>query len=133
MVNLVYLCVIKSVVMKTQFIHFDQTLAGITSVIITSAKSFKFNKLFSASNFSTGKLGYYLVPLVKQIIKDNFMGADLEIGILLVFLKDYFSSATNAIRNNAVTNLFKKSKGSERNIAVSVSASEIIYNHPQAA
>ena len=119
--------------MKTQLIHFDQTLSGITSVIITSAKSFKLNKLFSASNFSTDKLGYYLMPLVKQIIKDNFMGADLEIGILLVFLKDYFSSATNAIRNNAVTNLFKKSKGSERNIAVSVSASEIIYNHPQAA
>ncbi len=133
MVNLVYLCVIKSVVMKTQFIHFDQTLSGITSVIITNTKSFKFNKLFSASNFPTGKLGYYLVPLAKQIIKDNFMGADLEIGILLVFLKDYFSSATNAIRNNAVTNLFKKSNGSERNIAVSVSASEIIFNHPQAA
>ena len=132
MVNLVYLCSIKSVVMKTQFIHFDQ-ISGITSAIITSARSFKLNKLFSASNFSTGKLGYYLLPLVKQIIKDNFMGADMEIGILLVFLKDYFLSATNAIRNNAVTNLFKKSKGSERNIAVPVSASEIIYNHPQAA
>ena len=91
------------------------------------------DKLFLASNFSTGKLGYYLMPLVKQIIKDNLMGADLEIGILLIFLKDYFLSAADAVRNNAVTNLFKKSQGSKRNIAVSVSASEIIYNHPQAA
>ena len=113
--------------MKTQFIHFDQ-ISGITSV-----RSFKLNKLFLTSNFSIGKVGYYLLPLVKQIIKDNFMGADLEIGILLVFLKDYFLSATNAIRNNAVTKLFKKSNGSERNIAVSISASEIIYTHPQAA
>ena len=118
--------------MKTQFIHFDQ-ISGITSVVVTSVKSFKLNKLFLVSSFSTSKLGYYLLPLVKQIIKDNFMGADLEIGILLIFLKDYFLSATNAIRNNAVTNLFKKSKGSERNIEVSVSASEIFYNHPQAA
>ncbi|WP_295790738.1 hypothetical protein [Mucilaginibacter sp.] len=116
--------------MKTQFIHFDQ-ISGITSAVITSARSFKLNKLFLASNFSTGKLGYYLLPLVKQIIKDNFMGADMEIGILLIFLKDYFLSANNTIRNNAVTNLFKKSKGSEKNIAVSTS--EIIYNHPQAA
>ena len=59
------------------------------------------------------------------------MGADLELGILFIFLKDYFLSAANAVTNNAVTNLFKKSKGSERNIPVS--APEIIYNHPQAA
>jgi len=132
LVNLVYLCTIKSAAMKTQFIHFDQTLSGITSLVITSVKSFKLNKLFLAPNFSTDKIGHYLLPLVKQIIRDNFMGADMEIGILFIFLKDYFLSATNAIRNNAVTNLFKKSNGSERNIAA-LSASEIIYNHPQAA
>ncbi|MEO6631402.1 MAG: hypothetical protein ABIN13_06755 [Mucilaginibacter sp.] len=117
--------------MKAPYINVDQTLSGITSVIITSAKSLKLNKVFFASNFSTYKVWHYLLPLVKQIIKDNFMGADLEIGILLIFLKDYFSSAANAVTNNAVTNLFKKSNGSERNITVS--ASEIIYNHPQAA
>jgi hypothetical protein len=133
LVNLVYLCFVKSVIMKTQCINFDQTLSDLTSLIITSVKSFNLNKLFLAPKFSTDKIGDYLLPLVKQIVKDNFMGADLEIGILLVFLKDYFLSAANAIRNNAVTNLFKKSKGSKRNIAVSVSASEIIYNHPQAA
>lgn len=119
--------------MKTQFIHFGQIPSGVANVIITSIRGIKLNRSFFVSNLSTGKLGYYLLPLVKQIIRDNFMGTDLEIGILLIFLKDYFSSATNAFRNNAVTNLFKKSKGSERNIAVSVPASEIIYNHPQAA
>jgi len=131
LVNLVYLCLVKSVIMKTQCINFDQTLSDLTSLIITSVKSFKINKLFLASNFSTDKVGDYLLPLVKQIVRDNFMGADLEIGILLVFMKDYFLSAADAIRNNAVTNLFKKIKVSKRN--GSVSASEIIYNHPQAA
>jgi len=131
LVNLVYLCIVKSVIMKTQCINFDQTLSGITSLIITSVKSFKLNKLFLASNFSTAKLGHYLLPLAKQIVRDNFMGADLEIGILLIFLKDYLFSAADVVRNNAVTNLFKKIKDSKRN--VSISASERIYNHPQAA
>ncbi|SHN20884.1 hypothetical protein [Mucilaginibacter sp. OK098] len=117
--------------MKTQCINFDQTLSGITSLVITSVKSFKLNKLFLASNFPTDKVGYYLLPLAKQIFKDSFMGADMEMGILLIFMKDYFLSAANIIRNNAVTNLFKKIKGSKRN--GTVLASEIIYNHPQAA
>ena len=119
--------------MKTQCINLDQAPSDLTSLIITSVKSFKLNKLFFVSNFSTARVGHYLLPLVKQIVKDNFMGADLEIGILLIFMKDYFLSATNAIRSNAVTNLFKKSNSSKRNIAVSVPASEITYNHPQAA
>ena len=131
MVNLVYLCCVKSAIMKTQYINFDQTLSGITSLLISGIKNFKLNTLFSAPKFSTDKIGHYLLPLVKQIFRDNFMGADLEIGILLIFLKDYFLSAANAIRNNAVADLFKKDKGSERNITVS--AAEIIYNHPQAA
>ncbi|MDB5088355.1 MAG: hypothetical protein JWR09_2349 [Mucilaginibacter sp.] len=131
LVNLVYLCIVKSVIMKTQCINFDQTHSDLANLMITSVKSFKFNKLFLASNFSTDKVGHYLLPLVKQIVRDNFMGADLEMGILLIFMKDYFLSAANAIRNNAVTNLFKKIKGSKRN--GTGSASEIIYNHPQAA
>ncbi|MCR8560874.1 hypothetical protein KXD93_24670 [Mucilaginibacter sp. BJC16-A38] len=117
--------------MKTQCINIDQNLLDITNLMITNAKSSKLNKLFFASNFSTAKLGYYLLPLAKQIFKETFMGADMEMGILLIFLQDYFFSATDAIRNNAVTNLFKKIKGSKRNVAVP--ASEMIYNHPQAA
>lgn len=131
LVNLVYLCSVKSIVMKTQCINFDQTLLDTTNLMINSAKGFKINKLFLTSNFSTARIGYYLLPLVKQIVKETFMGADLEVGILLIFVKDYFLSAANVIRNNAVTNLFKKVKGSKRHIAVP--ASEIIYNHPQAA
>jgi hypothetical protein len=131
LVNLVYLCLVKSVIMKTQYINFDQTHSDLTNLMITSVKSFKFNKLFTAPKFPTDKAGAFLLPLVKQIVRDNFMGADLEMGILLIFMKDYFLSAVNAIRNNAVTNLFKKVKGSKRNVAVP--ASEIIYNHPQAA
>jgi hypothetical protein len=133
MVNLVYLCIVKSAVMKTQYINFDQTLSGITSLIINSVKSFKLNRLFLASNFSTDMIGHYLLPLAKQIFRETFMGADMEMGIVLIFMKDYFLSAADIIRNNAVTKLFKQSKDSKRDMVVSVSASEIIYNHPQAA
>jgi hypothetical protein len=117
--------------MKTQGINFDQTLLDITNLMITSVKSFKLNKLSLAPKFSTDKVGYYLLPLVKQIFRDNFMGSDAEMGILLVFLKGYFLSATDTIRNNAVTDLFKKLRGSKRTIAVL--NTERIYNHPQAA
>jgi hypothetical protein len=76
------------------------------------------SRLFSASRFSTDKAGYYMLPLVKQLLRDNFMGSDMEMEMLLVFLKGYFLYAAGAIRNNAVTNLFKKLKGSENAIAV---------------
>lgn len=131
LVNLVYLCTINSAVMKTQFINLDQTFLGISNLMITGFKSFKLNKLFLAPRFPTDKVGYYLLPLVKQLLRDNFMGSDMEMGMLLIFLKDYFLSATDTIRNNAVTNLFKKLKDSKNTIAVL--DTERIYDHQQAA
>jgi len=35
------------------------------------------------------------------------MGSDMEMGILLIFLKGYFLSAADVIRNNSVTELYK--------------------------
>ena len=131
LVNLVYLCTINSAVMKTQFINLDRTFLGISNLMITGFKSLKLNKLFLAPRFPTDKVGYYLLPLVKQLLRDNFMGSDMEMGMLLIFLKDYFLSATDTIRNNAVTNLFKKLKDSKNTIAVL--DTERIYDHQQAA
>jgi hypothetical protein len=99
--------------------------------MITGVKSFNFSRLFSAPGFSTDKAGYYMLPLVKQLLRDNFMGSDMEMEMLLIFLKGYFLSAAGAIRNNAVTNLFKKLKGSKN--AIAVLHTERIYNHQQAA
>ena len=99
--------------------------------MITGVKSYNLSRLFSVPRFSTDKVGYYLLPLVKQLLRDNFMGSDMEMGMLLIFLKDYFLSAADAIRNNAVTNLFKKLKDSKNTIAVL--DTERIYDHQQAA
>ena len=131
MVNLVYLCTINSAVMKTQCIHLDQTFLNITNLIITGVKSFNLNKIFSAPKFSTDKVGYYLLPLVKQLFKDNFMGSDAEMGVLLIFLKGYFSSAVETLRSNAVGDLFRKLRGVRGTVAVL--DTERTYDHQQAA
>ncbi len=131
MVNLVYLCTINSTVMKTQWIYLDQTFLNITNSIITGVKSFNFYKVFSTHKFSTDKVGYYLLPLVKQLFKDNFMGSDAEMGVLLIFLKGYFSSAVETVRSNAVGDLFRKLRGNKDTVAVL--DTERIYDHQQAA
>jgi hypothetical protein len=117
--------------MKTQFINPDQTLLDATKLIIASAKSFKWNRLFLASNFSTDKIGSYLLPLVKQIFRDNFMGSDMEMSMLLIFLKGYFFSAANAARNNMVTELFRKIRKNKAEVIVL--KTEKKYNYQQAA
>lgn len=131
LVNLVYLCIVNSTAMKPQFIHFDQTFLNITNSIITGVKNSSLTRVFSASKFSTDKVGYYLLPLVKQLFRDNFMGSDLEMGMLLIFLKDYFSSAVETVRSNAAADLFRKLRGSKDTIAAI--DTERIYNHQQAA
>ena len=117
--------------MKPQFIHFDQTFLNITNSIITGVKNSSLTKVFSAPKFSTDKIGYYLLPLVKQLFRDNFMGSDLEMGMLLIFLKDYFSSAVETVRSNAATDLFKKLRGTKDTITVLDTMR--IYDHQQAA
>ena len=99
--------------------------------MITGVKSFDMIRLFSAPKFSTDKAGYYMFPLVKQLLRDNFMGSDMEMGMLLIFLKGYFLYAADVIRNNAVTELYKKLKSN--NSTVAVLDTERIYDHQQAA
>ncbi|WP_426672155.1 hypothetical protein ACPPVU_13090 [Mucilaginibacter sp. McL0603] len=117
--------------MKTQCINLDQTFLNITNLIITGVKSFNLNKLFSAPKFSTDKIGYYLLPLIKQLFRDNFMGSDAEMGVLLIFLKGYFSSAVETVRSNAVGDLFRKLRGTKDTVAVL--DTERIYDQQQAA
>jgi hypothetical protein len=117
--------------MKTQCINLDQTFLNISNLMITVVKSFNMTRLFLAPRFSTDKAGYYMLPLVKQLLRDNFMGSDMEMEMLLIFLKGYFLSATDTIRNNAVTNLFNKLKGSKN--AIAVLDTKRIYDHQQAA
>jgi hypothetical protein len=117
--------------MKTQCIHLDQTFLNITNSITAGVKSFNLNKVFSAPKFSTDKVGYYLLPLVKQLFRDNFMGSDAEMGVLLIFLKGYFSSAVETVSNNAVTGLLEKLRSSKDTVAIL--DTERIYDNQQAA
>jgi hypothetical protein len=56
--------------------------------MIAGLKSFKLHKLFLAPEFSTDRVGYYLLPLAKQVFRDIIMGSDME--MLPIFRKGYF-------------------------------------------
>jgi hypothetical protein len=94
--------------MKTQCINIGQTLSGITKLMITGITSIKWNKLLFTSKFLPNKAGNYLLPLAKQLFRDNFMGSEMEMGILLLFVKSYFLLAVYAVSHNALTERFKK-------------------------
>lgn len=117
--------------MKTQCINIDQTLSGISNLMITSITSPKWSKLLFTFKFSPKKVGNYLLPLLKQLFKDNFMGSEMEMGILLLFVKSYFLLAVYVIGHNALTNRFKKLR--ESTIKSTELSYEDIYQHKQAA
>ena len=117
--------------MKTQCINVDQALLGMTNSVIASIRSITMSKFIFTPKFSANKIGEYLLPLAKQLFRDNFMGSDMEMGILLVFLKGYFLSATYLISHNAVTGLFKKFKKSNANVVAW--DTETIYDYKKAA
>ncbi|MDB5024164.1 MAG: hypothetical protein JWP78_1919 [Mucilaginibacter sp.] len=77
--------------------------------MITGTTSLKWSKLLVTFKFSSNQLGNYLLPLLKQLFRDNFMGSEMEMGILLLFVKSYFLLAVHAISHNALTDRFKKS------------------------
>ena len=131
MVNLVYLCSIKSADMKTQCIHIDQALSGISNLVITSIASLEWHKLFFAFKLSPSRIGDYLLPLLKQLFRDNFMGSEMEMGILLLFIKSYFLLGIYVITHNALTDRFKNLDKSI-NEGVELNHEEI-YQHKQAA
>ncbi len=117
--------------MKTQLVNIGQTFFNISNLMLTGLRSFNINKLFPASKFSISTMGQYLLPLIKQLLRDSFMGSDMEIGMLLIFLKSYFLSAVEIASNNAVTDLIKKFRGNKSTIAIL--NTERIYDHQQAA
>jgi len=117
--------------MKTQLTNIDQTLSGISNLMITSISSINWDKLFLTFKFSPSKIGQYLLPLAKQLFRDNFMGSDMEMGILLLFIKSYFMVAVYAIRNNSITRQFSKV---QENISKNIlSPRDTFYQHKQAA
>jgi hypothetical protein len=94
--------------MKTQWINIDQVLPGINNLIITGIVGFDWHKVLFIFKVSTNKIGDYLLPLIKQLVRDNFMGSEMDMGILLLFIKTYFLLAAYAIMHNALTDQFKK-------------------------
>jgi hypothetical protein len=117
--------------MKTQYINIDQALSAISSLLITSIAGLKWVNLFSAFKLSPNKIGNYLLPLLKQLFKDNFMGSEMEMGILLLFVKSYFLIAVFAITHNPLVDQFKK-------LRLSINKSAVLqhrdyYQHNQVA
>jgi len=90
--------------MKTQWINIDQVLSG----MITGIASFDWQKLLFIFKVSPNKIGEYLLLLIKQLFRDSFMGSEMDMGIMLLFIKSYFLLAAYAIMHNALTDQFKK-------------------------
>jgi hypothetical protein len=131
LVNLVYLYIIKSADMKTQYINVGQVLSEINNLMIANIAGINWIKLVSAIKLSANTIGNYLLPLVKQLFRDNFMGSEMEMGVLLFFIKGYFLLAVFAITNNPLTNRFKKLR--ESIIENVVLNRNDFYHHKQAA
>jgi hypothetical protein len=93
--------------MKTPGIHFDQSLLDNAKLMINEVKSFKWSRLLAMSGITSERVNYYLTLLLKQIFSDNFSGSDAETGMVLIFLKSYFLSATILLSNNMITDFIK--------------------------
>ncbi|HTD39708.1 MAG TPA: hypothetical protein VK671_03740, partial [Mucilaginibacter sp.] len=114
--------------MKTPYVHLDQSLLDSTKLMITGAKAFKWNRLFALSGITADRVNYYLTLVVKQIFSDNFSGSDAEVGMVLIFLKGYFLSAADLLRNNVITDLFRKLKAGQSNVVVLDAEKNYSYN-----
>ena len=100
--------------MKTQVIHFDQLLLDNAKLVINEARGLKWSRLFAMTGITSDRINYYLTLLLKQIFSDNFSGSDAETGMVLIFLKSYFLSATALLSNNVITDFVKASKNQTR-------------------
>ncbi|MBV8388540.1 MAG: hypothetical protein JO080_01935 [Mucilaginibacter sp.] len=117
--------------MKTLNIHLNQSLLDITKLMIAGARNFKWSSSFAVSVFSTERVNHLLTLIVKQIFSDNFNGSDAEVGMVLIFLKGYFLFAADLLKNNIITDLFRRLKTGESNVVVF--DTEKNYSYSQAA
>jgi len=94
--------------MEKQWTNIDQVLSGVNNLIITGIAGFDWHKLLFTFKVPTNKIGEYLLPLIKQLFRDSFMGSEMDMAILLLFIKSYFLLATYAITHNALADQFKR-------------------------
>jgi len=113
--------------MKTSVIHFDQSLLDNTKLIINAANGFKWSRLFAMTGITSDRVNYYLTLLLKQIFSDNFSGSDAETGMVLIFLKSYFLSATALLSNNVITDFVKGLKKSNAKVVGLVTEENLSY------
>jgi len=99
--------------------------------MINEAKSFKWSRLLAMSGITSDRVNYYLTLLLKQIFSDNFSGSDAETGMVLIFLKSCFISATAFLSNNVVIDFVKGLK--KQNAKVVELAAEENLSYTKAA
>ncbi len=101
-VNLVYLCSIKSAVMKTHYLN--EIFSAFNAIRnILSGKlagrnltNIKWSDVLVPFKFSKHDVERYLLVIVKAVIKEA-IGADIEIKLLLMLIGGYFISARDTI------------------------------------
>jgi len=75
---------------------------------VHSINDVKWIKLFSAFKLSVNTIGNYLLPLVKQLFRDNFMGSEMDDGDFYYSLsKVIFLLAVFTITHNPLSQPMK--------------------------
>lgn len=101
-VNLVYLCSIKSAVMKTHYINeIFSAFNAIRNIIfgklgIRNLANIKWSDMLVPFKFSKHDAERYLLIIAKAAVKET-IGADIEIKLLLLLIGGYFISARDAV------------------------------------
>jgi hypothetical protein len=100
--------------MKTTLLNINEILAGLKTILslfyekymIDYPAAFKWAKQLSSLKFSWNSLGHYLLPLLKQSLKEA-MGTEIELEILLLFVAGYFLWVKDVFKHSALTEKLK--------------------------
>jgi hypothetical protein len=101
-VNLVYLCSIKSAVMKTHYLNeIFSAFNAIRNIIFgkldgRNLTNIKWSDVLVPFKFSKSNVERYLLIIAKAAVKET-IGADIEIKLLLLLIGGYFLSARDAL------------------------------------
>ena len=100
--------------MKTILLSINEILAGMKTILsmfyekymIDHLTAFKWAKQVGSLKFSWNGLGHYLLPLLKQSLKEA-MGTEIELEVLLLFVAGYLLWVKDVFMHAALTEKIK--------------------------
>jgi hypothetical protein len=100
--------------MKTILLSINEILAGMKTILslfyekymIDHFTAFKWAKQVSSLKFSWNNLGHFILPLLKQSLKEA-LGTEIELEVLLLFVAGYFLWVKDVFKKTALTEKLK--------------------------